>query len=401
MPPDRTISGIAHASPPTAIAAMGRVRDPQHALTPMLEQGERVSGSVRHAVCTRTPAARPAMRAPMTIARLSRAPEKQRLSQSDQGQARHVAHRPGSGEPESGFAARRSVAHTASDDGVRDVLKIENAASSATAPAIGDQIASDRASVRGDPSVGATACSVAFEFCPARCTPDSPGGCGWCCARSKWRSPSAKLIESMSSSDGARNGRCSRQVHAATASAADARAPVGACSDARRRNTFIQAAHPIALQIDRHVLIADRLQLAHDRSRISGSSARGSSSRRSRGARASSWCRTRQTRKPRSRRTVFGALDHAQLLVGDFRVVRNARRQTRRRGLVPGRQPGAMRQLADLRLGQIRLRRAGCARRTRAPPGGRAGSRRDRRRCCRRRSTANAALGARCASASV
>ena len=50
---------------------------------------------------------------------------------------------------------------------------------------------------------------------------------------------------------------------------------------------------------------------------------------------------------------LFGALDHPQLLVGDFGVVRNARRQARRRRLVPGRQAGAARQLADFVLGQI------------------------------------------------
>ena len=66
----------------------------------------------------------------------------------------------------SGFAARRTVAHTAIDDGER-ALKIEYAATSATAPAIGDQIASDRDSVRGDPSDGATACRVAFAVLPS------------------------------------------------------------------------------------------------------------------------------------------------------------------------------------------------------------------------------------------
>ena len=147
----------------------------------------------------------------------------------------------------------------------------------------------------------------------------------------------------------------------------------------------VQAAEPIALQIDRDVRVSDRAQLAVDRV---------------------GHLRLERARhlvapdlEPRDRVVVthaadaepevaqhrLGALDRPQLLVGDFAVVRNPRRQARRRRLVPRRQPGAPGQLADLRLGQTRLRRAGCARRTRAPPVGRAGSRRDRPRCCRRR----------------
>ena len=53
--------------------------------------------------------------------------------------------------------------------------------------------------------------------------------------------------------------------------------------------------------------------------------------------------------------TRFGALDHPQLLVGDFGVVRNARRQAGRRRLVPVGRPARARQLADVRLGQVRF----------------------------------------------
>src|SRR5262249_58176569 len=50
---------------------------------------------------------------------------------------------------------------------------------------------------------------------------------------------------------------------------------------------------------------------------------------------------------------LLGALDRAQLLVGHFAVIRNPRRQARGGRLVPGRQTGAPRQLADLVLGQV------------------------------------------------
>jgi hypothetical protein len=65
----------------------------------------------------------------------------------------------------SGVAARRAVAHSA-EDAVETAVKMEYAAISAIAPAIGDQMASDRDSVRGDPSDGAIASSAAFAVLP-------------------------------------------------------------------------------------------------------------------------------------------------------------------------------------------------------------------------------------------
>ena len=106
-------------------------------------------------------------------------------------------------------------------------------------------------------------------------------------------------------------------------------------------------------------------------SAISGSSARGISSRASSIRATSSWWRTRQHAEARGRASAVSALlDGAQLRGRHFVIVGNARREARRRGLVPRRQPGALRQRADLRLGQARPRRAGCARPARAPPGG-------------------------------
>jgi hypothetical protein len=65
----------------------------------------------------------------------------------------------------SGLAARRAVAHSAIDD-AETALKMTYAAISATAPAIGDQIASDSDSARGDPSDGATASRTGFAVLP-------------------------------------------------------------------------------------------------------------------------------------------------------------------------------------------------------------------------------------------
>src|SRR5262249_38220520 len=50
---------------------------------------------------------------------------------------------------------------------------------------------------------------------------------------------------------------------------------------------------------------------------------------------------------------LFGALDRAQLRVGHLGVVRDARREAGRRRFVPGWEPRAARQLADLVLGEV------------------------------------------------
>ena len=57
--------------------------------------------------------------------------------------------------------------------------------------------------------------------------------------------------------------------------------------------------------------------------------------------------------EPQRAQRLLGPLDRPQLLVGDFVMIRNARGQARGRRLVPGRQAGDARQLADLVLGQV------------------------------------------------
>src|SRR5438093_1635369 len=120
-------------------------------------------------------------------------------------------------------------------------------------------------------------------------------------------------------------------------------------------DTLIQAAHPVTLQIDRHVLISDRTQLLHNTLAQPGLE----------GARqlvTSDFQAGERIVMPHAADTeaevaqhVFGTLDHAQLLVGHLGMVRNARGETRRCGLVPCRQARAAGKLADFSLGQIHL----------------------------------------------
>src|SRR5687768_11496607 len=124
-------------------------------------------------------------------------------------------------------------------------------------------------------------------------------------------------MESMSSRDGARYGRCAASQAAASR------------LHRTEADPFIQAAHPISLQVDRDVLIADVGQLADDLVPHVGLE-------RARKLVASDL----QTCKPivmahaayaETERTeeVFGALDHAELLAGDLGMIRNARREAR------------------------------------------------------------------------
>src|SRR3989304_2994073 len=120
-----------------------------------------------------------------------------------------------------------------------------------------------------------------------------------------------------------------------------------------QQQPFVEAAGPVALEIERDVSIPGGLDLAYDRGP------------RLRIERACQLVATdldaRQlvmvpdaihTESERVER-LLGALDPAQLLVGHFRMIRDARRQTRRGGFVPARQARAVRQLPDLGLPQI------------------------------------------------
>ena len=89
-----------------------------------------------------------------------------------------------------------------------------------------------------------------------------------------------------------------------------------------------------------------------------------------------------------TRGALLGLLDQSPAsLAVTSRVMRNARRQAGRRRLVPGRQARSRRDSSRISsFVEVDFVERAADRRTRARPGGRAGSRRDRRRCCRRRS---------------
>src|SRR5688572_4573887 len=162
----------------------------------------------------------------------------------------------------------------------------------------------------------------------------------------------------MSSSDGARNARCAARYIAAIS-----RTDLGIreCSDDTEGNTFVEAAHPVPLEIDGHVLIADGTQLAHEtlaglgleraRQFVAADLEAGQCRRAAAGGAEIVVPDAAHTEPHRANRG-FGALDDSQLLSGHFRVVRDARREAGRGWLIPRRQAGASGQLANLRLGQ-------------------------------------------------
>src|SRR5258705_9700124 len=170
----------------------------------------------------------------------------------------------------------------------------------------------------------------------------------------------------MSSSDGARKGRCAARYSAAM-TMTTARCRLVACrwslvvsvaplrtpnpllttnhqpltSDAQDQS-FVQAAHPVPARIDGDLPVAERLNRGHDtRGQVGLEGAR---------QLVDADLHTREVvvmahaadAKPEIAQHAFGALDHPQLVAGHRGVVRNARRQARRGRLVPRRQPRAM-----------------------------------------------------------
>ena len=127
----------------------------------------------------------------------------------------------------------------------------------------------------------------------------------------------------------------------------------------------------VALQIDRDVAVADRLQLrGRSAPTVSGSSARAHFVAADLDARELVVMPDAADAEAEAAQRLLGALDRPQLLVGHFGVIRNARRQAGRRRLVPRRQARRGATARGFRPCSDRPRRAGCGRRTRAPPGG-------------------------------
>src|SRR5688500_15782795 len=147
-------------------------------------------------------------------------------------------------------------------------------------------------------------------------------------------------MESMSSRDGERYGRCAASQAAASR------------LHRTEADSFIQAAHPISLQVDRDVLIANAGELANDPfADIRLERARQFVAADFESSKPIVMAHAADAETEGAER-FFGALDHAQLFIGHFRVIWNTRRQARGRRLVPRRQPGAARELANVVLGQ-------------------------------------------------
>src|SRR4029434_2950698 len=105
-------------------------------------------------------------------------------------------------------------------------------------------------------------------------------------------------------------------------------------SDDTEGNTFVEAAHPIALEIDRHVLIADGAQLTNEaladlgleraRQFVATDLEPGERPRTAAGRTEILEPVAPHTEPHRPNRR-FSALDDLQFLCGDFRVIRNTR----------------------------------------------------------------------------
>ena len=133
---------------------------------------------------------------------------------------------------------------------------------------------------------------------------------------------------------------------------AGSRAGDGLRIDGTQDDAFVQAAEPVAFQIDGDEPESEARSARSMAPATSGSSSRAISSRAELDARDLAVMADAEHAKAERAHGVFRLLDDLQLFLGHFREVRNARRQTRRRRLVPRRQAGLARQRADVVLGQ-------------------------------------------------
>ncbi len=127
----------------------------------------------------------------------------------------------------------------------------------------------------------------------------------------------------------------------------------GLCLRRPQQEAFVQTAGAITLEIERHVTVTGGFQLAHD----GGADFRLERARHLVTAdldpRELVMVPHAKDPKAQLAQSLLGALDRSQLLAGHFGVIRNPRRKARRGRLVPGRQAGAVRQLANFVFGQI------------------------------------------------
>src|SRR5262245_6818601 len=119
------------------------------------------------------------------------------------------------------------------------------------------------------------------------------------------------------------------------------------------QQAFVQTASAVALQVEADVAIAERLERADDRRRELGIERARHLVPRDLDAGNVVVVPDAEDAKSEAAKRLFGLFDRAQLFVGHVMQVRNSRRQTSRRGFVPGREPGAARELADLGFAQL------------------------------------------------
>src|SRR5688500_7781184 len=130
-----------------------------------------------------------------------------------------------------------------------------NSSGISTAPAI----ALNALNARGSGVASDAALTTTVAALPSAMKTGYPGGCGWCRATSKSRTPSAKFTESTSSRVGGRKNRCDRRNR--TASAAS---PFRTRSDGPEPEGVVQAAETVTAQIHDDVLISQRPELPVD-----------------------------------------------------------------------------------------------------------------------------------------
>ena len=182
-------------------------------------RAERVarSGAVNTTVCDRKPIARPARNPPASSARVAGS----RADEEPEGNARTIRTRAATAthSPDTSLNGRSEVnqnrgdaaAITAASAGrngcgssVRHKVK-----TSSRSPVPASALHTARPRTSGDATPAARNSGV--ESLPSAMNSGYPGGCGWCCATSKSRTPSAKLMASMSSSEGGSAARCGEQ----------------------------------------------------------------------------------------------------------------------------------------------------------------------------------------------
>ena len=106
------------------------------------------------------------------------------------------------------------------------------------------------------------------------------------------------------------------------------------------RLAHAEAAGAVALQVERDVLIAERLQRAHHREAHVGIERARHLIPRDLHARHCVVVTHAKNAKSQRANRLFGIFDRTQLAVRHFRVIRNAGGKARRRRLVPRWQPG-------------------------------------------------------------